>query len=249
MLIQSHRHTDADLVMWSELEAADRLHGRSRSLATKVDRAMNVIREFLVASPAYCSVSWGKDSVVVADLVRRVAPRVVLGNLRVVPSRNPHCDDVRDAFIAIRPMKYREVVVDYSAVDRSIIGADYDRETDRLWRAGFRELEATCRADRHFSGVRGDESPGRLIRMCRWGESSPNACAPIGRWSLADVFGYLAANDLPVHPNYAMLGGGRWDRQHVRTAEIGDSHGRRMGRAEWEREYYGDVLARIESKP
>src|SRR5690606_27886834 len=127
-------------------------------------------------------------------------------------------------------------------------GEDYDRATDRLWRAGFRALRAQCGADRHLSGVRGDESPGRLIRMCRWGESSPNACAPIGRWSVADVLGYLAAHDLPVHPNYAMLGGGRWPREHVRTAEIGDSHGRRMGRAEWEQEYYGDVLARLQAE-
>jgi hypothetical protein len=98
MLIPSHRHTDADLVMWSELEAADRLHGRSRSLATKVDRAMNVIREFITTGPAYCSVSWGKDSVVVADMVRRIAPQTPLVWVKVRHWANPDCEAVMDAF-------------------------------------------------------------------------------------------------------------------------------------------------------
>jgi hypothetical protein len=42
-----------------------------------------------------------------------------------------------------------------------------------------------------------------------------------------------------------MLGSGRWQRERIRTAEIGDVHGTRMGRTEWEREYYPDILARI----
>jgi phosphoadenosine phosphosulfate reductase len=97
-------------------------------------------------------------------------------------------------------------------------------------------------------GIRADESSGRRIRTLRWGLNSPNGSAPIAKWSTQDVFSYLAVNDLPVHPAYAMLGGGRWPRERLRVAEIGDSHGTGGGRREWEMEYYGDVLRRIEAE-
>jgi phosphoadenosine phosphosulfate reductase len=81
--------------------------------------------------------------------------------------------------------------------------------------------------------------------MLRWGLNSPKGCSPIGRWNTADVFGYLAIHDLPIHPAYAMLGGGRWPRERLRVAEIGDTHGAGGGRAEWEKEYYQDVINRL----
>ena len=65
-------------------------------------------------------------------------------------------------------------------------------------------------------------------------------------WRAADVFAYLAQRGLPVHPAYGYLGGGRWARERLRVAEIGDTHGRLSGRGEWEQEYYGDLLHKIE---
>ena len=75
-----------------------------------------------------------------------------------------------------------------------------------------------------------------------------SGCAPISAWRESDVFSYLAKNKLPVHPAYAMLGGGRWPRHRLRVAEIGDTHGTGGGRREWEQEYYGDVLRRLQCK-
>ena len=97
---------------------------------------------------------------------------------------------------------------------------------------------------RHLSAIRAEESAGRRARMRRWGLTSPNACAPIGNWRSADVFGYLAIHDLPIHPNYAMTAGGRWQREHLRVDELAGERGDQFGRAAWETEYYGDVLRR-----
>ena len=52
---------------------------------------------------------------------------------------------------------------------------------------------------------------------------------------------------MPVHPNYAMLGVGRWDKYRLRVAAVGHCEGDGMGRREWEREYYGDILNRTEA--
>jgi len=57
----------------------------------------------------------------------------------------------------------------------------------------------------------------------------------------------MNAYNLPVHPAYAMTAGGRWDRKHIRVASLGGQRGAQYGRREWEREYYGDVLRRLEA--
>ena len=80
----------------------------------------------------------------------------------------------------------------------------------------------------------------------KWRHSSPNTCAPISAWSAEDVYAYAAKYDLPLHPNYAMTGSGRYDRNWLRVASLGGKRGTGMGRAEWEREYYADRINRLE---
>lgn len=240
MLMESKRLTSADRLIWIENEIADRIVGKR--LDAKIAKSKDAICRFLDAGPAYCGVSWGKDSVVVAHLCHSFG--VPLSNLRC-SNRNPDCDVVRDVFLASNQSEYHEVEIDYSAVDRRQSDESIDRETDRLWHAGIHRGCDQVGTKRHILGLRGNESVGRYMRMKRWTENSPNGCAPLAWWTAVDVFGYLARFDLPVHPAYAMTGGGRWPREHLRVAEIGDTHGRRMGRSEWEREYYPDELNRM----
>jgi phosphoadenosine phosphosulfate reductase len=69
--------------------------------------------------------------------------------------------------------------------------------------------------------------------------------APLAYLTVHDIFAYLYENGLPVHPVYAMTGGGRWDKYRLRVSAIGNPEGRGVGRLVWEKEYYGDVLARM----
>lgn len=243
MLLNSHRHTPADLELWSALEYADHVHAIHPK---RWERAVNAILSFVVSQPpCYAGVSWGKDSVVVAHLLWSTCRHVPLIHLRPT-NHNPDCDAVRDAYFARFPgQPYCEVVVDYSQLPRNLTDHKRDKETDRIWYAAIRQCGEPY-GGRHILGIRKDESTGRAIRLFRWGENSPNASAPIGFWTTQDVFGYLAANGLPVHPAYACLGGGRWPRERLRVAEIGDTHGKGSGRNDWEREYYGDTLRRLE---
>lgn len=229
MLIASPRHTSADLRLWRELEAADLVHGRRLVRdGRKVARSLEALAAFTDAGPCYLGVSWGKDSVVVAHLARRVP----LVWVRVEPWTNPDCLLVRDAYLAAHPVEvYREEVVTTWR----------DREGGTSAH-GFAAAQRALGTDRHVSGVRADESRSRLLRCARWGESTPRTCAPLARWTAQDVYGYLAHHGLPVHPAYACLGGGRWPRDRIRVASLGGQRGDGLGRAEWEREYYGDAL-------
>lgn len=244
-LIGSERHTPADRLIWADAADADIVHARSLFFHERIRRARDVLSSF-ARTGCYAGVSWGKDSVVVAHLLRKVAPSVPLVHLRPT-NHNPDCDDVRDTYFRDFPgQPYHEIDVDYSDIDRNLSDEEVDALTDAKWYAAFRSAKKRFGL-RHISGIRAAESGGRKVRMKIWGESSPNACAPIGWWSTQDVFSYLAAHDLPVHPAYACLGGGRWEREKIRVSEIGDTGGIGMGRRQWEQEYYGAELRRVQS--
>lgn len=244
-LLTSDRHTEADINLWNAHEDADLIN------AVYVDRcaelASRVIIDFVSRKRCYAGVSWGKDSVVVAHLMLRFAPHVPLIHLRPT-NHNPDCDRVRDAYFAANSsQQYREIAVDYSHIDRrNLSPPQIDKATDKEWYKSFDSLKPEF--DSYVIGIRASESGGRSIRLKSLGLESKVSLLPIGWWSTAQVFAYLAAHELPVHPAYAMLGGGRWARENLRVSEIGDTGGSERGRSEWEQEYYGDVLAMMASK-
>jgi phosphoadenosine phosphosulfate reductase len=246
MLIASPRHTARDLELWTELEQADLICGKRGSVNRRTLRAIEDLLRFVADGPAYAGVSWGKDSTVLAHVLRLAAPEVPLVHLRPT-NHNPDCDAVRDTYFARFPgQPYEEIPVNYGDLhSRGLPDCKLDQATDAIWWAAIRESEARY-GGRHILGIRADESFGRMIRTARWGISTPNSCAPLARWKIGDIFGYMAVLGLPVHSAYACLGGGRWPRHRLRVAELGDTHGKGSGRREWEQEYYGDELRRIE---
>lgn len=240
MLISSPRHRPEDLELWAELEAADVAHGSTPAFRRKLAAAQAAVDAFADAGPCYASVSWGKDSVVLAHLVACRNSRwpasppialvwVTVGHLDV------GCQAVRDTFLALWPQPYREIAVDPG--ERTEKGTKGKRD-------GFFQAEREF-GKRRFIGIRADESGGRKISARRWGIESLNACRPLLWWTAADVFAALAIIGLPVHPNYAMLGDGRWERDQLRTAPLAGKRGDQFGRAEWETEFYGDILRRL----
>jgi len=226
MLIPSPRHRAEDLAIWREQEAADIAAGEP---SARVRRSLDVIRDFLARGDAYCGVSGGKDSIATAALVRSVAP-VRLVHIEAGVHANP---DTRRVIEAL-PWPVEITHIDYRGLN--------DSDANRVFFAAFDQC-----GDRYFSGVRSDESTVRRMRFVRWGESTGRTCAPLSLWSESDVFRFLAAHDLPVHPAYAMNGEGRWPRRWLRVDELAGDGGAHRGRAEWEREYYGDVLRRADA--
>lgn len=235
MLIASPRHSAADLRHWATLERGDALLAKSTRLAEKERRAAKTIAAFAGSRRCYLGVSWGKDSVVVAGIAARAGVRVPFVWVRVEPMANPDCVLVRDAFLRAHNVDYHEILVQ---CERGPDG-QYP-ETGRL-KEGF-VAAAERFGDAYISGVRGDESGSRKRRMAMHGTDTLRTCAPIGWWSGDDVFAYLYAHGLPVHPAYACTMGGALDRKRLRVATIGGSRGTGHGRAEWETRYYRETL-------
>lgn len=239
MLIPSDRHTAEDLRCWGELQESDLFRSRDASFTARVRSASQAVAAFLADGDAYCSVSWGKDSVVCADLVLLACPTVPLVWVRVEPIANPDCGAVRDAFLRLHPsIRYHEIV-------------EHCMRDETGWHAtgtlerGVAQAAGLCGTRRHFSGVRADESGIRTLSAKVHGVSTAVSCRPLLHWDVGMIFAYLAHRDLPVHPAYAMLGGGRWPRDRIRVSSLGGRRGEEFGRSQREQEYYGDFLRRL----
>ncbi len=227
MLIHVPRHRADELKAWERQCRVDPINAASSGHRRRVLEAQEAIRLFLDSDhTGYCGVSWGKDSVCVASMLVELAatggPTIPLVWV-VVPGYNPDCLLVRDEWLQRFSHPYDEIHVSRGS-----------RLTSEV---GFREAAAKY-GDRHISGVRADESRTRRIRARRWGHSTDRTCAPLSRWSGADVFAYLHTHDLPVHPAYAMNMHGALDRERIRVSSLGGERGVGMGRREWENRYY-----------
>lgn len=237
MLIDSPRLSAADRRAWRGANEADRvLAAPGNDRLDRLEReAAETVARFVAAhdGDVYCGVSWGKDSVVVAHLVRRIAAHVPLVWVRVRHVENPDCPTVRDAFLEAWPGPYDEIEVEP--------GKNRSGGTSSLGFAEARRRHGSA----YLSGVRAEESGTRRLRMAKHGTDSPNTCAPIGWWRTEDVFAYLERHGLPVHPAYAMTMGGLLERAKIRVASLGGGRGTGHGRREWELRYYGRELARL----
>lgn len=237
-LIASRRHTARDLDRWAYWQRLDKAEA-TRWTDRKMLKAMADIERFSAAGACYAGVSWGKDSTVLAHLVaclwheRNVVVPMVW--VRVEPIANPDCVLVRDAFLARFPgLAYSEIEV-------------WCRQDSQGWHAtGTLEAGFKRAGTRHVSGVRGDESGSRKLRMMTYGISTPNTCAPIGWWKAQDIWSHLHTFDLPVHPAYACSMGGMIERDRLRVASLSGQRGTGHGRAEWEWRYYPDEMRKLE---
>jgi phosphoadenosine phosphosulfate reductase len=238
MLLPSPRHTPADLTLWAELEEADRLWYTVGKMEIKALRAMTTITEFATAGPCVLMTSWGKDATVTACLGARLKiPFVHIAQ----PDADPtgECDAVAAAFLSAFPG------IEYHVISVPRTGTKFvpGKPTPELL-AGIEESRRRFQTDRWINGLRKAERGGRQFRPAAVCGIS---CAPIFDWSTAAVFAFLAHHDLPVHPRYAMLGGGRWPRERLRVCTFNGFRGTGGGRTEWEQEYYGDVVRRSKS--
>ena len=206
----------------------------------RLREAQLAVSDFLAGGPAYVGVSWGKDSVVVADLVLRMAPEVPLLNCIVQPVDNPENSAVRDAFLTVHPAAQ----LFESEVWCHLDGNGW-HQTGTL-EAAFAAYVEQSGVDRYISGVRAAESTKRLLTVLRNGMVGERTCRPLAHWTSRDVFFYAHTHGLPLHPSYAMSMGGHYDRGRLRVAFLEGKAGRGMGRLELERFYYREEMAAIE---
>lgn len=247
-LIPSRRHTAADLAAWARWEHWDDTLAQSPQLDRLAAQARTLIEEFADQGACYASISWGKDSVVIAHLVAtsRAADRIPLVFARAKHWETPEVDQVRDVFLTAHPhVRYEEHEYEFRVPLRGEPGFDGD---DPPTQDALRETLDRLHGGRHISGVRAEESQLRA-KSLRWhGDATGRTCRPIIRWRTAEhIFPHLHKHGLPVHPIYGMTAGGHYDRRWLRVHALGCAQPNASAvygkdSESWERLYYPDLL-------
>ena len=228
MLIESDRITENDLKIWKKYEQMDSINSVS---ITKIMHTVELIKNFTDNNLCYCSISWGKDSVVLAHLCLQMQIPYIW--IKEKEDFNPECLKVRDCFLIKYCVEYIEIECESQlAFDKT---APFFKKCEEIQK----------KYGKRITGIRNDESGRRLLRFKKHGFETLNTLCPLSRWTNREIFSYLYHNQLPVNPIYAMLNGGLFKRESLRTDIIGGLEGNGMGRTQWEKIYFPDILNRL----
>ena len=235
MLLNNNRQLPEDLDFWKEIEYKYRLYYQinQHKLKRKEKKSIELIKLFYDRhKDCYASISWGKDSTLLAYLIYLSGCDIPLIQV-VCSTTNPDNELVRDSFLNQFPLRYLEIEGDDSADENSYKQSEITKFFSPL----------TKRFGEHkLLGIRADESDVRKIQLLKYHGISNNSCHPIIEWKIDDVFAYILRFNLPLHPVYAMTKGGLLDYKTLRVDTIGDIRGATTGRKEWEKLYYPDIL-------
>jgi 3'-phosphoadenosine 5'-phosphosulfate sulfotransferase (PAPS reductase)/FAD synthetase len=177
----------------------------------------------------YVSVSGGKDSTVVLDLVRQIvpdAPAVAFVQKWMLPETIAYLRSVSD----LAPVAARDVgdleYTDGRWRDETEARAVWPAVTWLPWTDAAADHRYGRREDGAFLGLRADESRGRRMNMRTRGVLYHNqtadqlVCTPIVRWTVADVWAYVLSRNIPYNAAYDVLERLGVPRQRQRIAEF-----------------------------
>ena len=230
MLIITNKHTKKDLDYWNDYREADQYIILKKY---KTDRTIAIIKEWYREHPdCVLNTSWGKDSIVLLHHLILSGLHIPVVYMKFDDRSNPDCELVKNHFLKQYDIDYHEEIFNYNEV----------RKTGKHWKEIAKKYSSY-----RITGIRNDEAGKRLLIYKLYGHSSKYSCRPLALWKIQEIFAYIEQNNLPLCPVYGYLGGGRWDRNYIRTHSLAGSTGTGCGRTEWEKEYYSDILRRLQS--
>lgn len=236
------------------LRDEDCVHAELASFQTKVVSALGAIRRAAELGRVGVSFSGGKDSLVLLHLVRLVltdAPAAFYDSGSELPAT--YSMVAREGVVTITPR--------YSMLDMARYAG---------WWGYAHPVDAGCPFDAKrivieepaetfvvrerlrviCHGVRAEESSARKKHTRSRGELYQSTdrtwyCMPLARWTLADVWAYIATRGLDYHPAYDDMALARLPRESWRIATLLGERGSGWGRHVMLRRYAPEQWAAI----
>lgn len=226
------------------------MHATLPVFARRVERAEARVADWLaqVENP-YVAVSSGKDSTVILNLVRSLAPEVPAIYLDADCSF-PETYAWLDATPNVLRFPADEPFLDTLARHGLDGGAKLDRATmqSTVW-GPIKRLVAEHGFDGVCYGLRAEESRGRAMNayvrgaIFQYKRDGLWACQPIWDWTYNDVWAYIVASNLPYCGVYDRM----WDMPEAdqRLSYWAGETKRRHGRYAWLKRNYPDLFFRL----
>lgn len=194
-------------------EAAYRAHALSSAYRRRIDEALALIdRAFTECSAPYVACSFGKDSAVLLDLVRRRAPDIEARFIRWPETEHlGNYDDVIQAWRE-RGANIRILDLQRRSLDEKVAGR---------WKM-LRDLTPT---DGVFIGLRSEESRARRTTLMTHGtlyryKDGYRRISPIAWWRTIDIAAYITQHDLPTLDAYKERGFAERTASRIPRAEV-----------------------------
>ncbi len=223
----------------SALRPEDLVHAKFAKFGERVERALDVIRRAAEIGGVGVSFSGGKDSTVSLDLVRRVLPDAPAAFF----DSGAELDGTREMVDALgaETVHPRLTMLDmarYAGWWGYVAPVDPDCEFDAkqvLINDPCETFVVKRRLRVMVHGVRSEESHARSMHVASRGELYRGRdgtwyCMPLARWSLADVWAYIASRGLRYHRVYDVLSAAGIPRESQRVSGALGERGSGFGR-------------------
>lgn len=225
--------------MGSAIREEDHVWARLDAHRRRVDAALDAIREAAAIGTVGVAFSGGKDSTVTLDLVRQVLPNATAAFF-------DSGDELADTYEmarhvgaeVIQPRLTMREMARYSgwwgSSDPVDPGCPFDAK--RILVGEPSETFVVKRRLRVIAyGLRAEESNGRALHVRARGhlflaKDRTWYCMPIARWTLQDVWAYIAARGLRYHAAYDAMADARIERESQRVSGLLGERGSGFGR-------------------
>lgn len=230
----------------SAIRPEDYVWARLGAHKRRVARALDVLRQAVEIGRVGVAFSGGKDSTVVAHLVRLVFPDAPIAFF-------DSGDELPDTLAMVHHVGAETITPRLTMREMARYSGwwDYAHPVDAgcpfdAKRILIEEPSETFVVKRGLRvvvhGVRAEESGNRARHVGARGELYQGAdrtwyCMPIARWTLADVWAYIASNGLRYHEAYDAMAEARIPRESQRVSGLLGERGSGWGRHELLRRY------------
>jgi phosphoadenosine phosphosulfate reductase len=237
------------------------LHSMLPAFKRKVQKSLSIIREALRIDGVKwsASVSFGKDSIVMLDLIHQVTDSIPVYFM----DSDYKLPDIYETIELLQERYKLNISKSYFADRRPIqevwekFGVPGINRTTSMQNKALKVLKKDVSdrwAKEHgfngiFWGIRKQESQQRKWMVTTFGVTFENKqgfyrCAPLADWKARDVWAYIVSHDLPYPKLYDYQK--FQTRDWIRNTGWATTDGAAYGRILWLREFYPDYYEKLE---
>jgi phosphoadenosine phosphosulfate reductase len=236
------------------------LHSQMRQFKNKVQQSKEIIKKALEITEKWViSCSFGKDSIVLLDLVYHIKPcKVIMSDSGYqLPETYKTREEVEKKFkfktlILPQLMPFEQFLKEFGLPGINRTEAQHKKVVEATKKHRLDDFAKENGAKGIFWGLRAEESRGRKMLLGKHHTYYNNSrdtwfSAPLYNWTANDIWAYIISNDLPYPEFYDYQDCGK-TRDWIRNTSWTSTDGANEGRIIWLKKHYPQLYLRLEKE-